>query len=259
VLSDESKRKAYDEFGEIALDPNFDAERVRQATGGFGGFGGGHAGGGIRFEDLGGFGNVFEDLFGGLGGQPRRRRGADIEAELPLDLTDASRGCEQRITIQRGGAPETLTVRIPPGVGDGAKIRLPDKGQPGSEGAPSGHLYVTVRIRPHKLFRREGRDLHLDLPVTVAEAIAGTEIDIPTLEGRVKLRIPPGTDGGARLRLRGKGIAAGGGQPAGDLFVTVRIKVPKDVDPEALEALTKDPTLAGQDAASLRKHLDEDA
>lgn len=256
VLSDPDRRKNFDEFGEIALDPNFDAERAREASRAFGG----HPRSAGGFQDLGGFGSVFEDLFGGGGG---RRRGAfpqagqDLETSLTLDFADAVLGSEQRIELQRpdpSGASErqTLTVRIPPGVEDGARIRLAGKGGPGANGGPPGDLYARIQVRPHRFLTRDGDDLALEIPVSIAEAIRGAAVEIPTLDGRVTLRVPPGTDGGSRLRLRGKGVPAHAGREAGNLYVTIRIRVPKKLS-EAQSSLVEE--LFDEDAASWRADL----
>jgi len=250
VLSDEKRRAAYDEFGDIALDPNFDAEQARRAQEAFGGgFGRGPAGGfeGFTSGDAGDFGSLFEGLFGmggPQGGRPRQRRGRDIEAELELDFEDAVLGAERRISVSRpqaqGGAKtESLTVRIPPGVDDGGRIRLPGKGGQGPAGGPDGDLYCTIRVRPHRRFTRDGRNLALEVPVSMLEALNGAEIEIPTLSGRVHLRVPPGSDGGSKLRLRGKGVPAAGKKSAGDLIVTLRIKTPKKLEDEQRETLAK--------------------
>jgi len=269
VLSDPDKRKAYDEFGEVSLEAGFDADEARRARerfsahfGAGGPFAGGGAGAGgeeaFAFGDL---DDLLGDVFARRGwqrgdagaagswqrGPGRPRRGVDLEAVLELELAEAARGGEKRLTITRpaaDGTPrtETVTVRIPPGVADGGRIRLAGKGGEGVGGAPAGDLFATVRIRPHRLLRLEGRNLFLDVPVTVGEATLGARIEIPTLEGRAPVPLPAGPDGGQRLRLKGKGLPDPTGGSAGDLFVTVRIRVPRDLDAagrEAVEALAR--------------------
>ena len=192
VLSDAKQRSAYDEFGEIALDANFDAGRARANS---------HMGG---FSD---FGSLFEDLLGGAQRRQQPQRGGDLETHLELEFLDAALGCKRRIDLRRPGAgpsptSESLEIRIPVGVHDGAKIRLAGKGSPGHAGGPAGDLLARVRVRPHRFFRRAGRNLQLDADVSITEAILGTEFEVPTLDGKVMLRVPPGTDSGSRLRLR---------------------------------------------------------
>jgi DnaJ-class molecular chaperone len=245
ILSDDKRRRDYDEFGDAAIDPNFDADKARQAGAAFGGgFGGGF--GGADFSQAGGFGSLFEDLFGGAGaragGPPQGRRGADLETSRELDFVEAVKGCEKRVDLDRPQANgstrrESLTIRIPPGVDEGGRIRLAGKGAPGSQGAPSGDLLAKVRISPHRYLKRTGRDLTMEVPVSVVEAIKGAKIELPTLDGSVTLRVPPGSNGGSRLRLRGKGVPPGGGQKAGDLYVTLRIQVPGVLGPEQTRLL----------------------
>jgi DnaJ-class molecular chaperone len=265
VLSDAERRRNYDEFGEVSLEGGFDAEKARQAREAFGRrFGAGGRGGGFfarggesfHFDDLEG---LFSDLFarGGRGGRPRGRRGADQEVEIELDFVDAVRGGEQRLSLARptadgGVRRETLTVRIPPGVGDGGRIRLRGKGSEGLGDGEPGDLYARIRVRPHPFFRREGRDLYLDLPVGVSEATLGAKVQVPTLEGRVTLTIPAGSDSGSKLRLRGKGVPSPSGGAPGDLYVVVQIRVPRDLPPEAAKKLEE---LAEYEPADLRKEL----
>ena len=251
VLSDEKRRRDYDEFGEIAIDPNFDADKARRAGPGFGGgfgqgFGGGGFGGGGDFSEAqgGGFGNIFEDLFGGgQGGHtPRAQKGADLETTLDLDFAEAVRGCEKRVDLDRpqpngSHKRETLTIRIPSGVDDGGRIRLAGKGGAGAQGGPAGDLMATVRVRPHRYLKRTHRDLGMEVPITVVEAIRGAKIEVPTLEGAVTLSVPAGSNGGSRLRLKGKGVPAGGGREAGDLYVTLRIQVPGVLGEEQAQRL----------------------
>lgn len=265
VLSDAEKRRNYDEFGEVSLEAGFDAERARRAREAFGArFGEARGGGGSDRPGGGGFhfGNLddlFSDLYARRGwGEPgRARRGADLEAELELDFIDAARGGEQRITVARPRAngsarKETLTVRIPPGVADGSRIRLRGKGAEGIGKAGPGDLYARVRVRPHRFFRREDRDLYLDLPVSMGEATLGARVEVPTLDGRVTLTIPPGTDSGTRLRLRGKGVPSPSGDASGDLYAVIQIRVPRNLASEAAAQLEE---LAKYDPEDLRKEL----
>lgn len=265
VLSDAEKRRNYDEFGEISLESGFDPEAVRRARESFGAhFGGGapraSAYGAEEFH----FGDL-DDLFGRVfsrrEGRARARppvRGVDLQTTIELEFLDAARGGERQLSFTRpskGGRPkrERLTVRIPPGVADGGRIRLAGKGGESPGGGPPGDLHLTVRVRPHLFFRREGRDLHVTLPISVSEATLGAKIEVPTLEGRATVTIPEGTDGGRKLRLRGKGIADPKGGPTGDLIVTVQIRVPRGLD---AEARAKFEELAKMDPPDLRKELE---
>lgn len=130
----------------------------------------------------------------------------------------------------------TLTVRIPAGVGDGQRIRLAGQGEPGRHGAPAGDLFVLVHVTPHKHFGRDGNDLTLDVPMTFPEAVLGSTVSVPTLDGRVSVRIPPGTTSGRVMRVRGRGVRRKDGT-AGDLLITLRVAVPSHLDSQAQEAL----------------------
>jgi len=247
VLSDDKKRKLYDEFGPDALRTGFDEKaadqyrRWRQH--------GGRPGQEVPFDlgdfskvhvgDMGDFdyGSIFGDLFGGGGGRRGRRRGQpvaipgrDAEAELQVDLRDAVLGAERDLRID----DKTFRVKIPAGVSDGSRIRLSGQGGDGSNGAAAGDLYLVVRLRQHPAVRREGRDLYLDLPITIPEAASGSDVVIPTFEGQVQLKIPAGTQSGRQLRLRGKGLPDLKGGVRGDLYVVAKIVLPEDS--EALRA-----------------------
>jgi len=287
VLSDSEKRQAYDRFGHAGVS------------------GGGAPGGFQDFGDLGGFTDVFEDLFGDLFGGGRRaggrraggrrrgrgQRGADLRYNLELDLADVVEGLEPQIRIPKmraceqcggsgappgtspeicgacggdgqvflqqgffrvsrpcdscGGAGEvlrercegcrgqgrkegqqTINVRIPPGVDDGTRLRLSGEGEAGISGGPPGDLYVVISIRPHDLFRRDGADVHCEVPVTMVQAALGAEVEVPTLDGRVKLKIPAGTQSGKVLRLRGKGVPTLRSASRGDQMLHIFVETP---------------------------------
>ena len=194
------------------------------------GFGGGRRGGGLNAED------IFADLFSGLAGaaeEPEPAKGADIAVSLTIPLRQAALGGTQRVELPTG---KTLDVRIPAGVEDGRQIRLRGQGMPGPRGT-AGDAIVTIRIEPDPLFKAEGANLRVDLPVTLYEAVLGGRVRVPTLEGAVELNIPAGSNGGRTLRLRGKGMPRKEGG-RGDLLVSLRITLPEGGDPE-LEALMR--------------------
>jgi curved DNA-binding protein len=238
VLSDEKRRKLYDEFGPDALRSGFDERRASEyrrwrsqgaPPGGmpfdFGDFSKVNVGDYGAFD----FGSIFGDLFGGgARGAGRARRagfpsqGAHAEAEVEIDLRDAVLGAERDLRLDG----RTLRVKIPPGVTDGSQIRLGGQGGRGAHGGPAGDLYLKVRLRPHAHVRREGKDLYLDLPVTIPEAALGAEVQLPTFEGPVQLRVPAGAQSGMQLRLRGKGLPDLRGGARGDLYAVVQLVLP---------------------------------
>jgi curved DNA-binding protein len=179
--------------------------------------------------DPGDLGIDLDDLLGGLfGGRGRGRGpipGADQEAEIPLTVEEAYHGVRRTITIEGIDGPRTLDVTIPPGVISGQRIRLAGQGGRGSEGAPGGDLYLVVRITPHPRYRVEGRNLQVTLPLTPWEAALGTSVVVGTPDGEAKVKVPPGTSSGSRLRLNGRGLPNPRGKP-GDLLAEVRVMVP---------------------------------
>lgn len=257
VLGDEKKRKLYDEFGEDAAKLGFDEKKAEQfrAYRSAQSAGGGFSGGGYGAEfDL---GDIFGDIFaranaaGGpgfdigeiLGRETRARRaspqpGEDLTTRVRVTLNEAVTGAERVLTLRRpGSAEETrLTVKIPAGVQTGSKVRLTGQGGPGLRGGPPGDLYIETEVAEHPLVRREGDDLHIDLPVTVPEAMLGAEVSVPTFQGDVTVKIPPGSQSGRRMRLKGRGVPALKGGTAGDLYLHLQVKVPEDADAEARAA-----------------------
>jgi curved DNA-binding protein len=247
VLSDKTKRALYDEFGEESMSQGFDAERARviRQYGGRRGRGGGAGVGGpgpgfdvqeiFSGGDAGDLGGMFGDFFGrrgGVRGAPRQGRGQDIESPVTIDFASAVKGTT--LQFQRG--EETVTVRIPAGANEGSRLRIAQQGGPGVGGGPNGDLILTIHVTPHPLFRREGDDLYLDVPVTIGEAYRGAKIKVPTPDGEVNLKVPPRTQSGQVTRLRGKGVARKGKEP-GDLYVKFIVHVPTDDDPEVAKAI----------------------
>jgi DnaJ-class molecular chaperone len=246
VLSDATKRSNYDQFGHAGVGagaaPGGDDawEAFRRSQGGRQTRQAWQGGPGVSVEDfdMGGvdMGSVFDQLFGASRGsrQARQRgrrapqRGADIEHPVTLSFEQAARGTHLPLQIDRDGKRETIDIRIPAGVKDGSRVRVKGRGQQ-SEGEP-GDLYILTAVTPHRYFRRDGLDVHLDLPISVYEALLGAKIDVPTLEGRRTLTIPPGTSSGAKLRIKGHGIARG--DEKGDQIVITRIIVPRTLDDE---------------------------
>ena len=224
LLSDPDLRKQYDSG---AIDEN--GQQKAPDFSGFGGganpFGGGGnpfgGGGGFRYETRGAgatddMGDLFSQLFG-MGGATRTggfersaytrpRKGEDVAYKLTLDFMDAVRGTTRKVVTKQG---TSLNVRIPAGVKDGQTLRLKGKGQPGANGGPPGDARVTVSVRDHRHIRREGNDLHMDLPLALQEAVMGAKVTVPTPDGRTRLTIPPGTSSGQVFRLKGKGVKSG--------------------------------------------------
>jgi len=242
ILYDPAKRKLYDEFGLDGLRTGFDANnareyqawaRARDAGGARGGRGvgtGPGGAGGFDFDfDL---GDLFGDLFAGQAGGARPRRGrsrvaagADVLASVDVDLAQALAGTEVKLEVP---GQDVVTVRIPPGADTGSRLRVAGRGAPGVNGGPPGDLVIETRVRPHPFFVRQGLDLRLRLPLTLAEAYGGTHVDVPTPTGTVKLRVPPLSQQGTELRLAGKGVRRG--SERGDLFVILEVRLPDKDD-----------------------------
>ncbi|GIX30935.1 MAG: chaperone protein DnaJ [Porticoccaceae bacterium] len=285
VLSDPEKRAAYDRYGHAGVS-------------GMGGVGGGA--GFDAFGDI--FGDIFADIFGAPRGRGGRRRGADLQYTLEIDLEEAVFGATREIQVttaaacdhcggsgaRPGSAPvrcatcgglgqvrrtqgffqiqqtcpacggrgtviaepcpacrgagrvqraRTLAVRIPPGVDSGDRIRLAGEGEAGPGGGPAGDLYIQILVRDHPIFQREGRNLYCEVPITFADAALGGELEVPTLAGQVKIRVPPETQTGRLFRLRGKGVPGLKGEPPGDLLCRVVVETPVNLTPRQKELL----------------------
>lgn len=302
ILSDTSKRSAYDQYGHAGVDQ-------QSGMGGAGGFGGG-------FADA--FGDIFGDIFGGAGGGRGGRsnvyRGADLRYNLEISLEEAARGTETKIRIptmaecdtchgsgaRAGSKPETcptcaghgqvrmqqgffsiqqacpkchgsgkvianpcptcsgsgrvkqyktLAVKIPSGVDEGDRIRLSGEGEAGVNGGPPGDLYVVIQIKPHSVFQRDHNDLHCEMPISFTTAALGGEIEIPTLDGHAKIKIPSETQSGKVFRLRGKGIKGVRSSAHGDLMCHMVVETPVSLTERQKELLRELETLNEQDGA----------
>jgi curved DNA-binding protein len=163
-----------------------------------------------------------------------------LETDISVSLEDVALGSEKRISFRWGDRVESLSVKIPKGIEDGKKLRIPGKGQESPFGGPRGDLYLRVKILEHPVFQRQGRDLIVDREIPFSHAVLGTTVEIPTLEGKtLRVKIPPGTDGQARIRVRGHGLPSLKGGGKGDLYVKVRIRVPKQLTPAQRELVEK--------------------
>jgi DnaJ-class molecular chaperone len=238
ILGDEEKRKRYDR-GEIDASGQETPQHRYYRE-----YAGGAEGARYRstagFEDIGAFSDLFGDLFGetGMRGAAGARgrfsmRGSDAHYRLDVDFLDAVNGTKTRITLPDGG---TLDVTIPAGVNDGQVLRLKGKGNPGIGGGESGDAMIGIGVRPHPVFKREGNDILVEVPITFDEAVLGGKIEVPTIGGRVFATVPPGSNTGQTLRLKGRGIKAKTG--TGDQLVKLSVVMPERVD-EDLKAFVE--------------------
>jgi DnaJ-class molecular chaperone len=254
VLNDPDKRAKYDRFGSAYDSAGGGPQRGSPFTWGSGA--GGEAGANFQEVDLselfGGGGGGFADILkgfgrGGGGGRgagssraPKQpRRGSDLTYELQVPFNTAVLGGEAAISVQReDGHLETINVKVPAGIDDGKKIRLRGQGESVGRGGEAGDILITVRVAAHPYFQRRGKNLDVQVPVSMSEAALGAKIDVPTPRGTISLSIPPGTASGKRLRIKGHGVEPQG-EPAGDLYAEILIMLPEDMDVEDLNAIKK--------------------
>ena len=262
VLSNKEKRQQYDTFGRVDGIPDVGFDPFRRSRGrtqwqDLGGFQ-------VERGDLGDLGDLFGDFFGGRAARrrPAARKGADYEASIEIDFSDAVRGTSVSLPVQRqvqcstckgtgmadGDAPcpschgtgtvvstERLRVKIPEGIADGNRVRVAGRGADGVNGGPAGDLFVRVNVRPHPFFKRQNDNVLTTVPVTFSEAYRGAEVEVGTIHGPVRAKVPPGTDSGRTFRLRGKGVRNKRTRAYGDHLYTVEIVVPKVVSPAGEE------------------------
>ncbi|HEY2883352.1 MAG TPA: DnaJ C-terminal domain-containing protein, partial [Pirellulales bacterium] len=256
VLNDTKKRELYDRYGSAFESaaaagggpkpgqtwstqggPGFDEIDINQLFG-------------QRYGEAGGGGSPFSELFGSFrrgsstGGKGRRSRsvgepGNDVQSEIEIPFQTAIEGGTVEVGVQRpGGKNDRIEVKIPAGVTEAAKIRLRGQGGEGTGGAPAGDILLTVHVAAHPFFQRRGNDLIVRVPVSLAEAVSGAKVDVPTPSGTISLRIPPHTSSGSRLRVRGHGVKSKTGS-AGDLYAEVQIMLPPTIDDATAQAIQK--------------------
>jgi DnaJ-class molecular chaperone len=229
---------AYDLLGDAAKRAKFDRGEIdasgqeRPAQQYYRDFaeGGGHAySSDAGFADFAGAEDIISEIFGRQGRSANvRRRGSDVQYHLTLGFLDAINGGKQQVTLPDGSS---LDVTIPPGIRDGQILRLRGKGRPGLNGGPPGDALVEIEVRPHPIFKRKGDDIHVELPIELADAVLGGKITVPTPEGPVTMKVPKWSNTGTVLRLKGKGVPRDN-KTRGDEYVALKIMLPDKSDPE---------------------------
>jgi molecular chaperone DnaJ len=285
VLSDPDKRKKYDKYGDRwEMADQIEEAQKRQSAGSWARQGGPGAGFGDAMGGGGSdFGSIFDNLFrrerGGPRGHAATRRGQDIETPVEVSLEEAFHGTTRTVNLQSqepcptcGGSgevagaichtcdgagavlrPRRLEVKVPPGVKTGSRVRVAGEGRSGFGGGPNGDLYLVITVQPNSRFERKGDDLYIDVAVPVTDAVLGGEVEVPTMTGRVALRVPELTQNGRQIRLKGKGMPVlGAAGKAGDLFARVRVALPDHLTPEEREHFEALRDLSGTTAASAR-------
>lgn len=221
VVGDPGKRQEYDMRDRVSFASG------EPFSGGVGGFN-------IRDSGFGMGG--FDDVFSEFLGRARQNvpvKGAHIEYPLDIDFMGAAKGTEVKVSVPRQSGMERITVKIPAGVKDGSKVRVAGKGRAGMSGGPHGDLFIDIRVKPHPYFRRKKNDIYLDVPVTIGEAALGANIKIPTIDGHTTIKIPPGTQGGQKFRIKSMGMPNPRGRVRGDQYVFIKVAVPQKLKARA--------------------------
>ena len=255
VLSDAEKRQKYDQFGSADqfrqqysqedIFRDFDLDEILRGFGFGGGRGAGRTtfhtgrrGGGGHSQ---GFDDPFGGLFGGMGGQQHsnmQQKGQDAEYNLSISLEESVLGADKKISFQLESRIEDISVKIPPGISSGKKLRLPGKGLSGHNGGPNGDLYLNISVLPHPIYSRDGNDLYIEKTIKFTQAALGTTIDVPTLDGSTKrLKLSPGTQNNTKIRMKGYGVSGIKGAPKGDQFVKINIEVPKKLSDKQIKLI----------------------
>ncbi len=262
VLSDPKKREQYDTFGSADqfrqqysqedIFRGFDLDEILRSFG----FGGARGGGRTTFRTgtrRGGgyqdFDDPFAGIFGGMGGGGKQyanmpQKGQDAEYNLSVSLEESVFGADKKISFQLENHIEDINVKIPAGISSGKKLRLPGKGLAGYNGGPNGDLYLNINVIPHPIFARDGNDLYIEKTIKFTQAVLGTSIDIPTLDGTTKrLKISPGTQNNTKIRMKGFGVPGLKGAGKGDQYVKINVEVPRkltDRQIKIIEQLAED-------------------
>ena len=255
VLSDAKKREQYDQFGSADqfrqqysqedIFRDFDLDEILRGFGFGGGRGAGRTtfrtgrrgGAGVRDND-----DPFAGIFGGMGGGQQyahmAEKGQDAEYNLSISLEESVFGADKKISFQLENRIEDISVKIPPGISNGKKLRLPGKGLSGYNGGPSGDLYLNINVLPHPIFARDGNDLYIEKTIKFTQAALGTTIDVPTLDGSTKrLKLSPGTQNNTKVRMKGYGVPGLKGALKGDQFVKINIDVPKKLSDKQIKII----------------------
>ena len=264
VLSDKGKRQQYDQFGPSGFSQRYSQEDIFRgfdindlfkdlgfSTNDVFGriFGGGGRGAKVRYgnaDDLfgqrGGPAYDYGDMFSGGASQaegPMAEKGQDVHSELNLTFMEAALGGEKKVRFSKGGKVEEVMVKVPPGIESGKRLRLAGKGRDGAGGRPPGDLYLKVNVAEHPLFKREGSDITVDREIKISEALLGTTIEVPTLDGSKHIKVPPGTQSNSRIRLKNFGLPRLQGGGKGDEYVRILLRYPKSLN-EKQRKLTED-------------------
>jgi curved DNA-binding protein len=227
VLSDPQKKEQYDTCGSSGFHRQFSQEDI------FRGFDFTNA-----YKDMGTAGgeDIFSRMFGGAfsrGGLRRSpQKGGDLELQTDISFRDAVHGAEKLVAFRRNGTREELKVRIPAGVDNGSRIRIAGKGGQGGDGSNPGDLYLVVRVLPDPTFTRDGGDLFVERAIPFSAASLGTSLEVPTLEGNKRIKVPPGIQAGTKIRLKGCGVKPLGSNVRGDLYVRIGVQVPVSLSEE---------------------------
>lgn len=256
VLSDKEKRAQYDNFGSADqfrqrysqedIFKDFDLNDLLRSFG-FSGVGGGasrtfrQSGRGAEYSQS--FKDPFADLFGGMGGKRYAnvpQKGQDLQYNLSITLEESAFGAEKKIALQKADKVAEINIKIPAGIGSGKKLRLSGKGLPGTNGAAAGDLYLNINILPHPKFVREGHDIFVEKSISFSQAVLGTTIEVPTLDGSTKrIKIPAGTQNNTKVRMKGYGIPISKGSGSGDEYVKINVTVPKKLTDKQTQLIKK--------------------